>query len=267
MFGPRRVLQSRLRNLAIQAQPWSRPSFLGPRNSSTVAHPPAPNSPKWPRRLIYTGLFGGLGLAAGKWIDWQVSAPPVPGSVEDIVMLEEIHYAYENGLPLVRDLRKNPDYVEADVYGNYSEEDKIGRLTSGPLSGSRGLALQKVFWNEKEKKAVSVVFLGPGLEGWPTVVHGGALGTVIDESLGRVAIRHLPARTGVTANLEINYRAPVYSGNFYSFHATVDQERSNDRKAYVTGEVRDPVGRLCAQASALFVVPKNYKLQEVGTKY
>ena len=124
-----------------------------------------------------------------------------------------------------------------------------------------------MFWNEKEKKAVSVVFLGTGLEGWPTVVHGGALGTVMDESLGRVAIRHLPERTGVTANLEINYRAPVYSGNFYSFHATVDQERSSDRKAYVTGEVRDPVGRLCAQASGLFVVPKKYKLQEVGTEY
>ena len=75
-------------------------------------------------------------------MDMQVSAPPVPGSFEDIAMLEEIHHAYENCLPLVQDLRKNPDYVEANVYGNYSEEDKIGRLTSGPLSGSRGLALQ-----------------------------------------------------------------------------------------------------------------------------
>lgn len=75
-------------------------------------------------------------------MDQQVSAPPEPGSVEDLAKLEEIYYAYENGLPLVKDLRANPDYVESNVYGNYTEEDKIGRLTSGPLRGSRGLALQ-----------------------------------------------------------------------------------------------------------------------------
>jgi acyl-coenzyme A thioesterase PaaI-like protein len=127
--------------------------------------------------------------------------------------------------------------------------------------------LQKVFWNDKEQSAISVVFLGNGLEGWPTIVHGGALATVIDENLGRVAVRRLPARTAVTANLAVKYRAPVYSGNFYTFHSSIDQERSSDRKAYVTGEVRDPVGRVCVQASALFVVPKTYKLQEIGEQY
>lgn len=99
------------------------------------------------------------------------------------------------------------------------------------------------------------------------MVHGGALATVIDENVGRVAVRHFPEKTGVTANLEINYRAPVYSGNFYSIHATLDTERSTDRKGYVTGEVRDPTGRLCAEASGLFVVPKQYKLQRIGDKF
>ena len=112
-----------------------------------------------------------------------------------------------------------------------------------------------------------MVYLGSGLEGWPTVVHGGAIATVLDESLGRVAVRHFPARTGVTANLEINYRAPVYSGNFYTFQSQIDQERSTERKAYVTGEIRDPFGRLCAQASALFVVPKGIKLREIGERF
>ncbi|KAA8643441.1 hypothetical protein EYZ11_008418 [Aspergillus tanneri] len=267
MFGSRRVLQPRLRNLAIEVQQLSRFRPRRARQSSTVANAPTSQPSKWPRRLIYTGIFSGLGFATGRWVDGQISEPAEPGTDEDIARLEGIYREYENGLPIVRQLRSDPDYVESDVYGNYSEEDKIGRLTSGPLRGSRGLALQKVFWNEKEKKAISMVFLGSGLEGWPTVVHGGALGTVLDESLGRVAIRHLPERTGVTANLEIKYRAPVYSGNFYTFHAAIDEERSNGRKAYVTGEVRDPVGRLCAQASGLFVVPRKYKLREVGTEY
>lgn len=70
-----------------------------------------------------------------------------------------------------------------------------------------------------------------------------------------------------SANLEINYRAPVYSGNFYTFHSQVDPERSTERKAFVTGEIRDPVGRVCAQASAIFVVPKGFKLRKIGERF
>lgn len=112
-----------------------------------------------------------------------------------------------------------------------------------------------------------MVFLGSGLEGWPTIVHGGALGTVIDENLGRAAIRSFPARTGVTASLNINYRAPVYSDCFYALHAALDQERSTDRKAYATCEVRDMAGRLCVEATGLFVVPKQLKLNKIGDRF
>lgn len=164
-------------------------------------------------------------------------------------------------------LRADPEWEESDVYGNYSEMDKRSRLTSGPLRGSRGLGVQKVFWNARGKESVSSVFLGEGLEGWPTVVHGGVLATVLDENLGRVAIRCFPERTGVTANLNVSYRAPVYSGNFYTFHSRLDQERSTDRKAFVVGEVRDPGGKVCVQAEGLFVVPKTYKLRKVGDNY
>ncbi|PLN75817.1 thioesterase family protein [Aspergillus taichungensis] len=265
MFGPRRVLQSRLRLLAPQSISLSR--FQASRNASSVAPNPTTEPSKWPRRLVYAAIFGSLGTFAGKWMDEKVSAPPRPGSEEDRRRLEDIHHVYEHQLPIVKKLRNNPDYIEDNVYVNYSDDDKMKRFTSGLLRGSRGVAFQKIFWNDKEKKAVNIVYLGTGIEGWPTVVHGGALGTIIDEHLGRAAVRHLPERTGVTANLEINYRAPVFSGHFYTFYATLDQERSTDRKAYVTGEVRDPMGQVCAQASGLFVVPKKYELRTLGDRF
>jgi acyl-coenzyme A thioesterase PaaI-like protein len=99
------------------------------------------------------------------------------------------------------------------------------------------------------------------------MVHGGALGTVIDENLGRVAIRRFPARTGLTANLNLNYRAPVYSDNFYTLHTTLDQERSTDSKGYAKCEVRDMAGRLCVEATGLFVVPKKLQLAKVGDHF
>lgn len=109
-----------------------------------------------------------------------------------------------------------------------------------------------------------MVYLGNALEGWPTMVHGGALGTVLDENMGRAALRHFPAQYGVTANMNINYRAPVYSGNFYTFYTQLDVERSTDRKAFVACQVRDQAGNLCAESTGIFVVPKKFQLPRVG---
>lgn len=114
---------------------------------------------------------------------------------------------------------------------------------------------------------MTVVFMGSGVEGWPTMVHGGAIGTIIDENLGRAALRHFPARTGVTANLNLNYRAPVYSDSFYSIHSTIDLDRSTDRKGYVSCTLRDMTGRTCVEANALFVVPKRLKLAKLGDSF
>lgn len=144
---------------------------------------------------------------------------------------------------------------------------KLPKLWTSVIAHLTDSTLQRIFWNDKEGKVISVVFFGSGLEGWPTMVHGGALGTVIDENLGRAAIRHFPARTGVTANLNVNYRAPVYSDNFYALHTTLDQERSTDRKAFAKCEVRDMTGRLCVEATGLFVVPRTLQLQKVGEHF
>lgn len=82
--------------------------------------------------------------------------------------------------------------------------------------------------------------------------------------MGRVALRSFPGRTGVTANLNIDYRLPIASGQFCTVTAQFDHENSTDRKAMVTGEMRDSMGRLCTQASGLFVVPKALTLRMIG---
>lgn len=112
-----------------------------------------------------------------------------------------------------------------------------------------------------------MVYLGRGIEGWPTVVHGGALATLVDENLGRVAIHHFPERTAVTANLDINYRRPVYSQEYYTLHTVLEMARSTDRKAYAKTELRDSFGRVCLEAEGLFVVPKKLKLEPLGDNY
>ncbi|KAJ5657413.1 uncharacterized protein N7484_001062 [Penicillium longicatenatum] len=259
-----RILQLPLR-APIQRLPIA--AQLPIRHASTAAPQSPSGRSRWTRRLIYASIFGVLGIAAGGALDSKISAPPPPGSPEDRIYMKEIEAVYEGGLPIVQELRQNPDWEESGVYQGMPDESRAHRLTSKALAGSRGIALQRVFSNAKEKKVVSVVYLGSGLEGWPTMIHGGALATVIDENMGRAAIRHFPERTGVTANMDLNYRAPVYSGLFYTFHTRLDQERSTDRKAYTICEVRDLTGKVCVEATGLFVVPKKFKLASIGERF
>ncbi|KAL1970331.1 hypothetical protein VTN77DRAFT_5491 [Rasamsonia byssochlamydoides] len=274
MFRPSRTLPSQFLRQAVRPRPVDLPepylnAFRCIRQNTTstsasdAVTTAAPQSQsKWARRLLYIGIFGGLGLYTGKAVMNTVSAPPAPGTAADARDMKAIQETV-NLLPIVRELRNNSDYVEWEAYSNLMEEEKVHRLTSGPLRGSRGLATQRIFWNEKEKEIVNVVYFGHGMEGWLSIVHGGALATVMDETLGQVALRSFPARTGVTANLNLNYRAPVFSGDFYTVHARLDRDRSTDRKAYVNGEVRNSKGKLCVEANALFVVPKKLALREI----
>ena len=124
----------------------SRPSS---RYASSTAHVNTTNAPsqssKWLRRLVYAGIFGGLGMFAGTRVDEKLAIPLVPGTKQDTNALERLQLVFDKATPIVMELRNNPDYEESDVYGNYSEDEKSSRLTSGPLRGTRGLALQVWF--------------------------------------------------------------------------------------------------------------------------
>lgn len=101
----------------------------------------------------------------------------------------------------------------------------------------------------------------------PNTVHGGAVSTVMDESLGRVALRSFPAKTGVTANLDINFRKNLTPGVLYVIRAKLVSQASSDRKAVVMGEIRfsgQPESKKLVEATGLFVVPKGVQLKEIG---
>ncbi|CBF78210.1 ubiquitin-specific protease UBP6 [Aspergillus nidulans FGSC A4] len=262
MFGARQVVHARLRHAAAQRRPVPRLLPYLSRNVSSVGYQPAPKRRPWLRRFVYAGIFGGIGLGYGHHLCQYLDPPLTPGSPMDESLTNWYNDAVDK-LPLMKELRENPDYVETKVYGNFSKEDKAQRLTSGPLSGASRLAFQRVFWNHKDKTAYNFVYIGHGMEGWPFVVHGGALATVLDEHLARVAIQHFPERTAVTANLDINYLRAATSNGIYVFSAKLDEERSTDRKAYVIGSVRDKDGNVCTVAKGLFVVPRGYKLRKL----
>ncbi|KAI1462889.1 HotDog domain-containing protein [Daldinia caldariorum] len=259
--------------------------FAEPLNSQDSATTPVPpeqhtstkqqQPPRRRRRgVFYSAVFLLIGLSLGTLVRLSL-APPPPyphGSPQDEYHVSKIR---EEGsaLPLVRRLSSDPTWKSWDAYsGAQSSSIVQSRLTTGPLGGSHGLPFQRVFRNTKTNEVISVVYLGAATSGWPGVVHGGALATLLDESLVRCAVLLFPARTAVTARLELQYRAPTLTSSFYLIRArpmiAEGEDLSKvDRKMWVEGTLETLHGKICVEAKALAVVPKGVKLKPLVEEF
>ncbi|KAI2779839.1 HotDog domain-containing protein [Daldinia loculata] len=249
--------------------------------TATTPVPPehlASSAPKPPRRrgrgIYYSTIFLLIGLSLGTLIRLSL-APPAPfphGSPQDQYHVSKIRDE-GSALPLVRALSSDPTWKSWDAYSGAQSTTMVqSRLTSGPLGGSHGIPFQRVFRNTKTNEVISVVYFGTATAGWPGVVHGGALATLLDESLVRCAVLLFPARTGVTARLELQYRAPTLTSAFYIIRTRPmiregEDPSKSDRKMWVEGTLETLHGKICVEAKALAVVPKGVKLKPLVEEF
>lgn len=230
---------------------------------------PKPKPKRRRRGYVYAAIFFLAGTSIGSLFRLSVSPPPLPepGTKEDGYILESIHEQAEK-LPVVQALSADPAYESWHAYTDRKEGGRPPSITSGPMSGCRGLAYQRIFHNAATGEMVSVVYFGGGLAGFPGVVHGGTLATILDESMGRCAIYRFPARMGVTANLDLTYKKPTLTNAFYVVRtrpvlsdddeaAAKDGTKKSDRKLWVHGTIETQDGKVTVESKSLFVVPKN----------
>lgn len=85
-------------------------------------------------------------------------------------------------------------------------------------------------------------------EGAPGFAHGGALATVLDDALGTVLL--VIERPAVTANLNIDFRAPAFLDRDFVVEAWC--EDVDGRKLHLAGQIREGHDIL-AEARGLFI--------------
>jgi acyl-coenzyme A thioesterase PaaI-like protein len=100
----------------------------------------------------------------------------------------------------------------------------------------------------------------PGVEfaGFPGVVHGGILATLLDEALNRTTVRE--KRWLMTGRLEVRYRAAAPVGR--PLRITARTLSSRKRMVQATGEIRlaDEPETVIADAQGTFLpVPESYQ--------
>ena len=172
---------------------------------------------------------------------------------------------------VARELREDLAYSESRPHLKIPESMRAHSLTSGALAGPGKIEVPPLMFVEKEGKGgLMLLHLGTDICGHPGLVHGGAIATLLDETLARSSFRALPNQIGMTANLTINYRKPVPAGSYVLLRSkTVKVE---GRKVWVEGSLESLPSDgehsvTYADATALFVEPKQAKVSFHSFRY
>ncbi|KAK6062756.1 thioesterase superfamily protein [Seiridium cupressi] len=133
-------------------------------------------------------------------------------------------------------MRSQPGFTELRPHMRIPEPFRINNFTAGTLRGPGRVPVPPIaFVEDGGKSIVSITYLGEGLCGHPGIVHGGFLATMLDEGMARCSFGVLPHGVGMTASLNINYRAPAMTGSYVVLRA--ETTKVEGRKAEVMGRI------------------------------
>jgi adenylylsulfate kinase len=109
--------------------------------------------------------------------------------------------------------------------------------------------------DESKNVVIGYVRFGENLDGHPAVVHGGILSLIFDDICG-FAYEALGVHHAVTANLNIDYRAPVPAGT--EVRVVVQLYSREGRKLFWRAQMTSmDQETLYAEASSLFIIPRS----------
>ena len=112
---------------------------------------------------------------------------------------------------------------------------------------TNGLGLS--FYELGPDEVMAEVVIPSHFEGYPGIVHGGIVASMLDEIAGRAVLVGEHEHFRLTAKLEIRYRKPVPSGELLRLRGVV--ERRKGRVAFAHAELHLQDGTLAAEAHAV----------------
>ncbi|XP_032949470.1 acyl-coenzyme A thioesterase THEM4 isoform X2 [Rhinolophus ferrumequinum] len=143
---------------------------------------------------------------------------------------------------------------------SYSYKNTLnGKLPNKHLSQAQlftrsyeeGLGFEYVmFYNDAENRTICFFQGGPYLQGAPGFLHGGAISTMIDATLGTSAM--IAVGIVMTANLNITFKRPIPLGSAVVINSQVD--KIEGRKVFVSCNVRSADEKtVYTEATSLFI--------------
>jgi len=252
-------------------------SVNGQRISMISHRPPVP-----PRSAKKYALVSALSLSAGGlalgylFPPFEMAFHPAPGKPITARRLDiprhPAQQEIENQLrclQAVDDLRMEArDRGEGDLWTEsrlfYPPPSQSSHLVAGALLGASKITVPPLVRTKKDgTQAAVVLHVGNDVCGYEGIIHGGLIATLFDQHLANLGMLSLPSKTGVTANLNVNYYSAAAADQFLIFRLAIDKLQTgsskNRRKAVVTGRLETTEGKLLADARAVIVEPRDIK--------
>ena len=139
------------------------------------------------------------------------------------------------------------------------DDPATGRRVFNPVTGVASAIAPPLQLRRVDNGVVGEAILGIAYEGPPSYVHGGMSALLMDQVLGAAAAA--AELWGMTAHLELDYRAPLPVGEKLRFHGQVSE--NDGRKSLIVGSIAlaaDPE-RVLVEARGVFVMPRKEKLE------
>jgi len=109
-------------------------------------------------------------------------------------------------------------------------------------------------------KLMAIVRLGDELNGHPGLIHGGFTSALLDDLFGWASAlesrKFMGGSSGwtiFTANLNVNYRAPMRCDTAYSVEV-VAEKIAKQKKVYLSARIRDAEGKLLVESTSLYLI-------------
>lgn len=184
--------------------------------------------------------------------------PPPPEHSEEAKRIIAKVEKELNELEVLKKCREAPDaseWYEARPYVSLPPERLLNHFTAGVIRGPTRIAVPPIVRSRKDETETWVfIHLGTGICGHEGIIHGGLLATLLDEGCARPAFLTFPSRVAVTANLNLNFRAPTRADQFVIMKTKLVELKG--RKAVVDGWIEDLDGKVLVDARGIYVEPK-----------
>lgn len=196
-------------------------------------------SPKWVPITIFGATFG-MGWFFTQHMTftdlmayWRYDS--LPEDAQEVKDYKLQLYNKCEKLPVVKQLGK-AGYVE--IFPPRRKEDL---LIDRALSTPGGIAIPpRFFFNPTTKETVGIYHLGMKLTGYPFIVHGGILATIM-EDLMRESVKLITQKTDEKINdLSISYKFPTLANQIVIVRTT--QHETFGKNIKLTAEVMDQTG-------------------------
>ncbi|KAL1922680.1 uncharacterized protein VTP21DRAFT_10219 [Calcarisporiella thermophila] len=158
-------------------------------------------------------------------------------------------------LPLVRTLRESPEWVEFPLRTKPGERF---HFTLHCLHRPEAFLLHPLFFQRLDKsETVMVNWIGNEMCGFKGLVHGGLFGILLDDCGVITSAANFPSHNCFTATMTINYKRICPINQFIITRAAIS--KLEGRKCFIATKILDQEEKLVAEATALYLEPKDSK--------